>query len=153
MAKEKPEYQENTEFNSMAVSIAEKYPEKFHGIEVDKICCVNIVNKDNPKRKEDDIVADVGDRCWKTIAVKAPMSLHCPYEYYVILYSTDWDELGEKHKLALCAEVLHSFDGEEKTVRPCDIKGYHSIFNTLGLDFLSNPDIPHLLKENVIWKV
>lgn len=151
MAQERPEYEVNDEFNTMATSIVSKYPEKFHGLGVDKICCVNINNKSNPKKSEGQTVSDLKERCWKTIAVKMPMSLHCPYDYYVVLYLSDWEELSEKHKLALVSDVLHSF-GEEGKLNPCDTKGYHAVFSTLGLDYLSDPNIPHLLKDQVEWK-
>ena len=49
MAQEKPSYEVNDEFNGMAVQLVERYAEKFNGIEVDKVCCVNTskTRKDN----------------------------------------------------------------------------------------------------------
>ena len=85
MAKDKQVYEENTTFNQMATSLVEKYPEKFHGIEADKICCTNITNKDKPKKDEGMTVGDLKEPCWKIIAVKMPISLHSPYNYYVVL--------------------------------------------------------------------
>ena len=101
MAQEKPEYEVNDEFNAMAVQIVNKYPEKFNSLKVDKVCCVNITNKevkeDRPK----------GERIWKPIPVKMPMSIHCPYGWYIVLNSKDWEEKSEKHKLLL-AKRLYS---------------------------------------------
>jgi hypothetical protein len=149
MAQEKPEYEVNEEFNTMAVQVVGKYPEKFNNVEVDKICCVNVTNK-NRKDKDEGI-----ERIWQLIAVKMPMAIHCPYGWYVVLYQHDWTELGEKHKLALVADVLHGLPKDQDNqgkVNPCDTKGYSSIFRTLGLDYLSDPDIPHILNDDITWK-
>ena len=149
MAQEKPNYEVNDEFNGMAVQIVEKYSEKFDQIEVGKICCVNLTNK---PRKE---VEGVVDRIWKLKAVKMPEAIHNPYGWYVILNSSDWDEMSGKHKLALVADVLHGIpndvDSEGRT-NPCDTKGYLSMFNTFGIEYLDDPNIPDLLKEEVEWK-
>lgn len=149
MAKNKPEYEVNSEFNEMAMKLVEKFPEKFNHIPVDKICCVNITNK---TRKEDD---DTHDRIWKIQAVKMPMAIHCNYSFYIVLYSSDWEERSEKHKLALVADALHGIpdDAEsEGKVNPCDTKGYGPMFRTLGLDFESNGSIPHLLNDDIVWR-
>ena len=152
MAKDKPVYEENTEFNQMASSIVKKYPEKFHGIEADKICCTNITNKENPKKKDGMTLGDLNERGWSTIAVKMPMALHSPYDFYVVIFGSDWNELNEKQKLVFVADVLHSIGKEKGTVNPCDTKGYHSIFKTFGIDYLSCPDIPHILNDKIEWK-
>jgi hypothetical protein len=150
MAKEAPIYEVNDEFNQMAARIVDKFPEKFLNIDVSKICCVNITNKD--RQSQGDVEAN---RIWKLIAVKMPMKLHCPFSWYVTLYQTDWESLGEKHKLALVSDVLHGvpidIDSEGK-VNSCDTKGYHSMFATFGLDFLTDPKIPHLLNDDIVWK-
>lgn len=149
MAQDKPEYEVNDEFNTMAAQIVEKYPEKFNNVEVDKICCVNLTNK---TRKDNDSGCE---RIWKLQAVKMPVAIHCPYGWYVVLHQHDWDEMGEKHKLALVADVLHGLPDDQDNqgkVTPCNTKGYHSIFSTLGLDYLSDPDIPHILEKEITWK-
>ena len=149
MAQEKPNYEVNDEFNGMAIQLVEKYSEKFDQIEIDKVCCVNLTNK---TRKE---VEGAVDRIWKLKAVKMPEAIHNPYGWYVVLHSNDWEEMSEKHKLALVADVLHgipnALDNEGK-VNAYDTKGYRAIFQTLSLDYLNNPDIPHLLDEDVEWK-
>ena len=150
MPKDPPAYEVNDEFNQMAVSIVEKYPEKFSSICVDKICCVNVTNKDNPKAKQDTEILNSND-LWKVMAVKMPMAIHCPYSYYCVLYQSDWESLSEKHKLALVSDVLHGI-GDDGSVNSCDTKGFHSVFSTLGLDYLNDPDIPHLLKDDIEWK-
>ena len=100
MAQEKPNYEVNDEFNGMAVQLVEKYSEKFDQIEVDKVCCVNV---DKERKSKEGCV----ERIWKLKAVKMPEAIHNPYGWYVILHQSDWDEMSEKHKLALVADVLH----------------------------------------------
>jgi len=149
MAQDKPEYEVNDEFNMMAAQLVDKYPEKFSYVETDKICCVNLTNK---TRKDKD---KGSERIWGLQAVKMPVAIHCPYGWYVIIYQHDWEEMGEKHKLALVADVLHGLPNDQDNqgkVTPCDTKGYHSIFSTLGLDYLSDSGIPHLLNEDITWK-
>ena len=149
MAQEKPNYEVNDEFNTMARQIVEKYPEKFDNIEVSKVCCVNLTNKTR-KEKDGD-----GERIWKLQAVKMPVALHCSFGWYVILHSHDWEDFSEKHKLALVSDVLHGLPNEvdnDGKVNPCDTKGYRSIFKTLGLDYLNDPSIPHILNDDIKWK-
>ena len=148
MAQEKPSYEVNDEFNTMAVQLVEKYAEKFSNIEVDKVCCVNLDK--TGKEKEGTV-----DRIWKLKAVKMPEAIHNPYGWYVILHAADWEEMSEKHKLALVADVLHGLPNDvdnEGKVNPCDTKGYLSVFSTLGINFLDDPAIPHLLQDDVTWK-
>ena len=148
MAKEKPDYEVNEEFNGMAVQLVEKYMEKFNNIDIDKVCCVNITNK---TRKE----KDGSERIWSLQAVKMPVAIHCTYSWYVVLHSNDWEDMGEKHKLALVSDVLHGLPNEvdnQGKVNPCDTKGYLSVFQTLGINYLDDPDIPHLLNDDVVWK-
>ena len=149
MAQDKPNYEVNNEFNTMAAQIVDKYPGKFDHVEVGRVCCVNITNK---TRKDKDGSCE---RIWRLQAVKMPMAMHCEYGWYVVLYHHDWEELSEKHKLALVADVLHGFPNDEDNqgkVTPCDTKGYHSIFTTIGLDYLTDAGIPHLLDDEVEWK-
>lgn len=149
MAQEKPNYEVNDEFNGMAIQLVEKYAEKFNDIEIGKICCVNLTNK---TRKDDESVVD---RIWKLKAVKMPEAIHNPYRWYVVLHSSDWDEMSEKHKVALVADVLHgipSGEDNEGKINPCDTKGYLAIFQTLGIKYLDDPNIPHLLEDDVEWK-
>ena len=148
MAQGKPNYEVNDEFNNMAVKIVEKYSEKFNNIEIDKVCCVNT----DKARKE---VEGVVDRIWNIRAVKMPEAIHNPFGWYVILHQADWEEMSEKHKLALVADVLHGIPNDEDNagkVNSCNVKGYLPIFETLGIQYLDNPDIPHLLNDDVVWK-
>jgi len=148
MAQEKPNYTVNDEFNSMAIQLVEKYVEKFSSIEIDRVCCVNV---DKARKEKEGVV----ERIWKLKAVKMPEAMHNPYGWYVIIAESDWEQLSEKHKLALVADVLHGLpngvDNEGK-VNPCDTKGYLSVFRTIGINYLDDPDIPHLLQEDVVWK-
>jgi len=145
MAKEKPEYDVNEEFNKMAVQVVEKYPDKFYGTNVDKICCVNIVNKERTKKS-----------IWRIEAVKMPMKLHNVYSLYVILHSTDWDEYNENQKLLLVCDILHGIangdDEDNKLVQP-DTKGYASMFRTFGgIDYMDDPNAPNILKTDIVWR-
>ena len=148
MAQEKPSYEVNDEFNNMAVKLVEKYSDKFNNIEVDKVCCVNV---DKSRKEKEGAVEPI----WKLKAVKMPEAIHNPYGWYVVLHEADWEAMSEKHKYALVADVLHGLPNDldnEGKINPCDTKGYLSIFQTLGIQYLDDPNIPHLLNDEVTWK-
>lgn len=149
MAQDKPEYEVNEEFNIMATQLVEKYIDKFSNVEIGRVRCVNLMNKSR-KEKEGS-----SERIWKINAVKMPMAMDSPFLWYVVLHSHDWEDLSEKHKFALVADILHGLPNEidnQGKVNACDTKGYHSIFKTFGIDYLDDPDIPHLINEDVKWK-
>lgn len=145
MAQDRPEYEAVKEFNSWANQLVKKYPEEFYGIDVDKIRCVKITNKERPEKRA---------KLWELIPVKMPMLMDSPYGYYVVLYSSDWDALPENLRLVLIAEILHGFpkDEAEGKVIPFDTKGYGAMFRTFGsIDYMEDSSVPHLLKEDVKW--
>ncbi len=142
MAQVKAEYEEVNEFSSMAKNVVEKYPEVFGMVEVDKICCVAIINKE---RKN--------DKLWKLDAVTMPIRMHSSYAWYIIIYLSDWVEMGEKQKLLLVSDMLCGVGEEEGKVNPCDSKGYKLMFRTFkGIDYMTDPDVPHILNDRVEWK-
>ena len=146
MAKEKPEYEVVEEFAVMANQIVEKYPEEFYGVEVDKVCCVKITNKDRSEKKPS---------LWALTAVKMPMLLHCPYGWYVTLHSADWDSLSEKHQLLLVSQILCGLPTDEAgegKVNSFDSKDYKLMQRTFKtIDYLDDPNVPHILEEDVSW--
>ena len=147
MAKDKPVYEVNEEFGEMAQQIIDKYPEHFSGIDVNKICCVNITNNPRPESRS---------KMWDLKAVAMPMAMHCPYGWYVIIHSSDWDDFGESTKLLFVSEVLHGIprsDDDEGKVTPFDTKGFASMFRTFEtIDYMEDPDVPNILETEVKWK-
>ncbi len=145
MAQEKPVFEIVDEFSKMARKIINKYPEKFHGINIDQVKCVKITNKDRPESK---------DCMWVTQAVKEPVRSDCPYAWYIVIWSSDWDELSEKHRYMLICDVLHCIPSEEDEgkVNPPDSKGYKCMQRTFkGIDFMTDPNVPHVIDENIVW--
>ena len=146
MAKQKPEYEIIEEFNVMANQIIEKYPEEFYGVDVDKICCVKITNKDR---------TDKHPHLWSLCAVKMPIKLHNPYGWYVTLYSSDWDALSKRHQLLLVSEILCGIPTDpsnEGKVNPFDSKGFKLMQRTFKtIDYMEDPDVPHLIEDDVEW--
>jgi len=143
MAKKKPEYEVNDEFNLMIKQITEKHAHKFTDIDPDTICCVNITNKDKPETR---------NKLWELIPVKMPVRLHCMYAWYVVLHSSDWDDLPEKNKLILVAEILNGVGDEEGKVKAFDSKGFKLMQRTFkSIDYLYDPNVPHLLEDDIKW--
>jgi len=145
MAQEKPVYETVNEFSKMARKVIDKYPEIFYGREIDQIKCVKITNKERPESK---------DCMWVLQAVKEPVRLDCPYAWYAVLWSKDWDEMDEKHRYLLIADILHGIpNGEDEgKVNPPDSKGYKCMQRTFkGIDFMTDPNVPHIIDDSVVW--
>ena len=146
MSQEKPNYEVVNEFSTLATKIVAKYPEVFNNIEVDKIQCVKITNKE--KSKNATSLAQI-------LPVKMPIRLDCPYAWYVIVFYQDWDILTEKHKLLLIARILHEIPqgDEEGKVVACDVKDFKTMCRTFGVDYLTDDSVPHLINDNIKWKL
>ena len=140
MAQIKPEYEVVDEFNTIATKIVEKHPNIFNGIKVDEIRCYAITNKERPEKK----------KTWEVKAVAHPVRIDCPYGWYAVVYSQDWEEMDEKHKALMVSAILCSI-GEEGKVNPFDLKDYGVLVRTFGPDYLDKADIPDILKDNVDW--
>lgn len=95
-SKKEKKYIVNKEFNSMASCLVKKYPEIFLSVSIQKVCCVNEVTSEK---------SHTGTR-WKLHRVKMPMALHCPYGWYVIFKSAEWDEWNEGQKMCMVGDVL-----------------------------------------------
>jgi len=147
MSQIKPEYEEVKEFANLAKQIVDRYPDVFYGIDVDTIKCVSIVNKDRSDKK---------DQLWQLQGVLMPIKMDCSYSYYVVIYSSDWDEMDENHKLLMISEVLCGIpkDAEhEGKINSMDSKGYkimHRTFNSI--DYLQEAEVPNILREDIKWK-
>jgi len=146
MAQVKPIFEIVNDFPKMARKIIGKYPETFQGIEIDEVKCVAITNKNRPESK---------DILWSVQAVKEPIRADCPYAWYVTIWSSDWDVLSEKHRYLLVSEILQGIprdDGDEGKVISFDSKGYKTMQRTFkGIDYLTDPDIPHIIDEEIRW--
>jgi len=146
MAQIKAEYEIVDEFTKHANGLKTKFPEVFDGIDVDKIKCVSIVNKERTQKKK---------KLWTILPVKMPIKMDCPYSYYVVIYENDWDELNEKMRLLLVADVLQSIptDEDEGKVLSPDMHEFSVMLRTFGVDFMDNESrVPHLMKDKVVWK-
>jgi len=142
----KAEFEVVSEFASLAKSLKTKYPEIFDGIDVDTLKCVAITNKERTSSRK---------KLWSILPVKQPVRMDCPFSYYVILFSTDWEELNEKMRLLLVADVLQSIptdDDEGKVLSP-DMREFSVMLRTFGVDFMDDDSkVPHLIQDKVTWK-
>ena len=146
MAQDKPIYEAVDEFPLLAAALVEKYPQVFYGIEVNKLRCVKVTNKD---RKDD-------KKLYEVLAVKMPVLMDAPYGWYVTVWHNFWDGFTENQKLLLIADALQHVPSnpieDEGKVVPCDVKAHSTMVRTFkGIDYLDDPDIPHLLKEDIEW--
>ena len=145
MANIKPEFETVEEFDDIASKLVNKYPEVFGGIECDKIKCVGITNKE---RKE-------GKKMWEVRGVPAPLSMDCPFSYYIIIFMSDWAEMDEKRRAMLVASTLMAVpheDEKEGKVNPFDLKDYITMVRTFGVDYLDRSEVADILKDDIEWK-
>jgi len=144
MAQIKPIYESVDGFAELAEKIVIKYPDVFSGIEVGKIRCVAITNKDRKPGKE----------MYTIKGVQMPMAMDIPYRWYVVIYSSDWEELEETYKLLLLARILRGIPidlEDEGKVNAPDYKDYDVMVETFGPNYLLKPKMKNMLEENVEW--
>jgi len=144
MAQIKPNYEQLPEFIEIAKKLVDLYPSVFPNVDADKLASVQITNKERPEKKT---------QYWELTAVTPPVTLFCPKNYLITVYSSDWDALSEPHKAALVSDVLLSIspEGEGKTVA-FDKKDHSVILRTLGVDYMDEANIPNLLAGKVDWR-
>lgn len=146
MAQDKPIYEAVDEFPKLAGALVEKYPQVFYGVEVNKLRCVKVTNKDRKEEK----------KLYEVLAVKMPVLMDAPYGWYITVWHNFWDGFTEAQKLLLIADALHhipknSVEDEGKVV-PCDVKAHSTMIRTFkGIDYLDDPNAPHLLNDEINW--
>jgi hypothetical protein len=146
MAQDKPIYEAVEEFPNMANALVEKYPQVFYGIEVEKLRCVKITNKDRKPEK----------KMYEVQAVKMPVAMDAPYGWYITVWHNFWDAFTENQKLLLIADALHGIPSnsvqDEGKVVPCDVKEHSTMVRTFGgIDWLDDPNVKHLLNDEIKW--
>lgn len=148
MAQDKPIYEVVDEFYNLAGGLIEKYPEVFYGVDINKIRCVKITNKERDASKK--------QKLFEVLAVKMPVLIDSPYGWYITVWHNHWDSFTESQKLLLIADALlhvpsNPIEDEGKVV-PCDTKVHSTMVRTFkGIDYLDDPDTPHLLNDTVKW--
>jgi hypothetical protein len=143
LAQVKPEYEAIPEFKQIAAKLVDKYPEVLNGVNASEIQCVGVTNKE-PKD---------GRPTFEIKPVPMPIRMDCPYTYYVILNKQDWDGMDNKHQALMAFDVLCSIspDGDGKVI-PFDLKDHAVVVRTVGCDYLSRPDVPDILTDDIKWQ-
>ena len=140
----KAEYEEVQDFATIANKLVQKYPGIFFELDVNKVKCVGIVNKERSSRK----------KMWEVKAVPMPISMDCPYSYYIIVHLSDWTEMEDKHKYLLIADALLAIPTNEENegkVNGFDLKDYDVMIRTFGVDYLEKTSVPDIIKNNIEW--
>lgn len=138
-----PDFEELPEILQFADQLIDRYPEMFGGIELSRISAFAVTNKD---RK------DESKPIWEMMSVKPPLSIMCNKDYVIKIFLNSYEAMGEKHRVAMVADALNSIssDGQGK-LNARDLKEYAVMVRTLGVDYMTNPDIPDLLNSDVDW--
>jgi len=139
-----PNYEEIPEFLNIADSLIRKYPAQFDNIDLSKVACVGITNKNRSEKKS---------QLWELKPVKPPMSMYSTKEYIVIFFMNDWEELDRKYQSAITADVMFSIPpGGKGQVIPMDYKDHGVMLRTLGVDYMDNVTLPDILTNDISWK-
>jgi len=145
MPQVKKEYEVVEEYQSIASALVNKYPEVFGEMDVTKLRCVAIMNKD---RKN--------DKLWEVRPVPMPIRMDCPYAYYITIFNKDWVEMDEIRRQYLVADTLHAIpdsEDEEGKVIAHDAKYYNPMLRTFGPDFMENAKLKNMLESEVKWVI
>lgn len=139
-----PEYEEIPSFMNISEKLIERFPEEFGNIDLSRIACVGITNKTRSESKT---------KIFDVKTVKSPVRDFCSKDYIVVFYMHDWDELGQRYRSAITADVLFCIPSEGKgDLVPMDYKDHGVMLRTLGVDYMDSTSIPDLLNDNIVWK-
>jgi len=141
MAQVKPLYEELSEFGTIAAKLVEKFPDIYKGIDLDAIKAVAVNNKERSDKR----------RPWEIIPAKDPLSMFCSCSYCVVVYLSDWVEMGEVVKNRLVADILFAIPDDNQGINPFDLKGYSPMIKTFGVDFLESEEGLNPLAEGFEW--
>lgn len=145
MAKEKKEWQEISEFSTIAQKLIDKYPEKFAGVDSQYIVCYGVINKDKPAT------------CNKRFSIASGKEPECftnTKRVFVTFFQSDWDQKTDEQKLWLVYDALRHIDaGEEpwKILSP-DYVDRGEMVRTLGPDWSEKESLPNPLTDKINFR-
>lgn len=131
------------EFAVIAKKLLQKYPDFFGSIDLERVKCLAINNKQRSEKK----------KLWEMKAIPDFALPDCAYSYYGIIFLDDWTEMPDKIKHRLIATMLYAVAEEEGKVKPFDLKDYGPFVRTLGTDYLDSEDGQDPLTEDVKWVI
>ena len=137
----KPTYEDVEEFPGIIEKLVEKYPEVFDHIDPERVACKAINNKKKPAKR----------LAWEIKAIPEYAINDCKYSYYVIVYLDYWNELPEKIKNRLVADVLFAIPDEEGKVKTFDFRAYNPIVRAFGIDYLEDESGDDPLEDDIAW--
>ncbi len=140
----KQEFEEVKEFHQIASKLVKKYPDVFFGLDIDKVKCVAITNKERCKK----------NKLWRVKPVPMPIRMDCPFSYYVVIFMSDWVELQNKHKYLLVSDSILSIpieDDKEGTLNAFDMQDFGVMIRTFGPDYLDRDNVPDIIDDDVKW--
>jgi len=142
MAQVKATYEDCKDAEEVAKKLIDKYPDFYGHIDMDKIKCLAINNKDRGE----------GKKMWDVRAIPDFALQDCPYTHYIVIFLSDWVEMSSKLRNLLLADILFSIPDEEGKVKSYDLKGYSPMFRTFGPDFMEDDTVQDPLADDVKWK-
>lgn len=143
MANKAPEWERLEEFEKLAQQLIEKYP-RFAGIDVTKIICYAVTNKEKPKKKV---------KPYDMSAEGAPECFTNTKQYFVKVYKSDWDAMYPELKQWVAASALDRIDPEQPgKLGPLDYRDQSVMVKTVGADWHNRTDLPNLLTKTVEFR-
>jgi hypothetical protein len=141
MAKVKPTYEDVAEFADISTKLISKYPDKFEHVDIDRVKCRAINNKDRAEK----------GKYWELKAIPEFALPDCPYSYYVIIFLKDWVEFSDKIKNRLVCDILWSIPDEEGKVKSFDLRAHAPMVRAMGVDFMEDDNGLDPLIDDINW--
>jgi len=139
-----PQFERLDEWEEIAAKLVEQYPIEFGHIDVSKIICYIITNKE-PK--------DVS-KLYEIQVDSLPMRLTNTHDYFVwFKHPNVWNERPENIRVNLVADALLRIDSEDPyKIKPYDYKDNPVMVSTHGAYWFDNPSIVNPLTSKVKFR-
>lgn len=139
-----PQFERLSEWEDIATKIVEAYPLEFGHIEVPKIICYVVTNKERVDT----------DKIYEMQTDKLPMRLTNSHDYFVWFKHPDiWNEKPDNIKNALVADALSRIDPSKPySIKPYEYKDNLVMVSTFGVNWWNNASITDILKTKVKFR-
>jgi len=143
MAKVKATYEDVPDFSDIATKLIAKYPDHFEHVDINKVKCRAINNKDRTEK----------GKYWDLKAIPEFALPDCDYSYYVIIFLPDWVDMTDKLRNRMVCDVMWSIPDEEGKVKSFDLKAHAPMVRSMGVDFMEDDNGPDPLVDDIKWIV
>jgi len=143
MAQIKPEWEEISEFITMAKKIIEKYESEVGHVDPDLLVAYKCINKTKPESRT---------KLYSMSGQGEPEAFTNTKKYFVTVFHDTWDNMDESNRLLMVYEALQRIDVENPEsgkVSGYDLHAKSGMVRTFGVDWETRSDVPNILENRV----